>query len=121
MPGLPPAGGSLVLVDDEVALARAAHRAEPGVGDVLEGRPRGDSAIGVALLGIVDVAAGLADPALEGLCCAHALGVSVALLMRRRLPPGRVSGCAQTGRASCRGRRGSTTPARPRALARRPR
>jgi 8-oxo-dGTP pyrophosphatase MutT (NUDIX family) len=61
------AQGDLVLVEREVALARSAHRAEPGVGDVLERGPDGDAAVGVAFLGVIDVAAGLADPALEGL------------------------------------------------------
>ena len=54
----------LVLVGDEVPLARSAHRAEPGVGDVLESGPRWDPAVRVALLGVIDVAAGLADPLL---------------------------------------------------------
>src|ERR1700738_2117559 len=56
-----------VFVRDEVALARSADRTKPGVGDVLERCPARDAAVGIAVLGVVDVAAGLADPALEGL------------------------------------------------------
>ena len=51
----------LVLVRDEVALARAAHRAEPLARDVLEGGAGRDAAVGVAVLGVVDEPAGLAD------------------------------------------------------------
>src|ERR1700730_10324757 len=58
---------ALVLVQDEIALARSAHRTEPGVGNVLERGPGGDAAVRIAFLGVVDEAAGLADPALESL------------------------------------------------------
>lgn len=66
-----PVAQGLVLIRDEVPLACPAHWAEPGVRNVLEGRASGNAAIGVALVGIVDVAAGFADPALQGLGGAH--------------------------------------------------
>src|SRR3954454_19052137 len=56
----------LVLVRDEVLLPGPAHGAEPRVGDVVERRARRDAAAGVALDGVVDEAAGLADPELRG-------------------------------------------------------
>jgi hypothetical protein len=62
----------LVLVQSEVPLTRSAHRTEPRVGDVLEGRARWDAPVRVAFLRFIDVAAGLADPALQGLGSAHA-------------------------------------------------
>src|ERR1700744_1233619 len=49
-----------VLVRREVGLASAAHRTEPGVGDVLELGAGRDPAIGVALFGVVDEPARLA-------------------------------------------------------------
>ena len=54
-----------VLVGREVALARAAHRTEPRVRDVVEVRARRDAAVGVAVRGVVDESAGLADPLLS--------------------------------------------------------
>src|SRR3954469_17748428 len=48
----------------EILLPGAADRAHPVVGDVLEGRTRIQAAVGVALLGVVDKAARLADPLL---------------------------------------------------------
>src|SRR5271165_3010764 len=83
----------LVLIQGEVALAGPTHGAEPGVGNRLERRPRGDAPVGIAFLGVVDVAAGLADPALEGLRRAHPMAVSQSFLMRRRVSTGRVSRC----------------------------
>src|SRR5438876_6023802 len=56
----------LLLVEDEIALARSADRAEPGVGDVLEGGSRRDAAVRISFLGIVDEATGFTDPALKG-------------------------------------------------------
>src|SRR6185437_2679288 len=47
-------GGRLVLVGREVSLARAAHRTEPGLGDVLELGVRRDPAVRVTDLGVVD-------------------------------------------------------------------
>lgn len=44
----------LVLVGREVSLACAAHRTEPGLGDVLELGARRDPAVRVADLGLVD-------------------------------------------------------------------
>src|SRR6476661_4023533 len=83
--------GALLLVAGEVALARAAHRAEPGVGDVLEVRAGGDAAVRIAFVGVVDVAAGLADPALERLGGGHRPpGRLVVEVMRERLARGRV-------------------------------
>ena len=57
-------------VGREVGLARAADRAEPVVGDVLERRAGRDAAVGVALGGVVDEPAGLADPLLRQFCVA---------------------------------------------------
>src|SRR4051794_25103885 len=54
----------LVLVGDEVLLARAAHGAVPRVRDVVERGAGRDAAVGVALGRVVDEAAGLADPQL---------------------------------------------------------
>ena len=45
---------SLLLVRDEVLLARAAHGAEPVVGNALERRARVDAAVGVAFRRVVD-------------------------------------------------------------------
>src|SRR5207302_4482408 len=59
--------GRSVFVRDEIALARSAHGAEPGVGDVLERGPGRNAAVRITVVGVVDVAAGLADPALQGL------------------------------------------------------
>ena len=53
----------LLLVGDEVLLARAADRAEPVVGDLLERGAGRDAAVGIALGRVVDEAARLADPA----------------------------------------------------------
>src|SRR5688500_10690014 len=52
----------LALEGREIGLPRAADRAVPVLGDVLERRPRIDAAVGVALFGVVDETAGLADP-----------------------------------------------------------
>src|SRR3954447_18850582 len=51
-----------VLVEAEIGLAGPAHGAEPVVGDVVERRPRRDAAIGIAVGGVVDEPARLADP-----------------------------------------------------------
>ena len=51
------------LVGLEVFLASAADRAEPRVGDIPERRPGRDSAVGIALGGVIDVAARIAEPA----------------------------------------------------------
>ena len=51
----------------EIRLTGAADGAHPITRDVLEGRPRIDAAVRVTFVGVVDEAAGLADPALEGL------------------------------------------------------
>ena len=59
------------LVRLEVFLASAADRTEPVVGDLLERRPGRDAAVGVAHLGVVDEAAGDADPLLRGDGLAH--------------------------------------------------
>src|SRR4051794_6179459 len=64
-------GGRSVLVGHEVPLARAAHGTEPAVGDVVERGPGRDPAVGVAVGGVVDEAAGLADPLLHGGGLAH--------------------------------------------------
>src|SRR5437867_9713451 len=56
----------LVLVGLEVGLARAADRAEPVVGDVLECGSRRYPAVGIALVRVVDEAARGAD--VELLC-----------------------------------------------------
>ena len=58
-------GRELLLVGREVGLSGAADRAEPITGDVVEGRAGRDSAVGVALGGIVDEPARLADPLLD--------------------------------------------------------
>src|SRR6478735_9058874 len=55
-----------LVVGFEVALARAAHRAEPVVRDILERGARGDSAVGIAVRRVVDEPAGRADPRLRG-------------------------------------------------------
>ena len=55
-----------VLVEREVGLARAADGAEPVGGDVVEGGAGGDAAVRVALGGVVDEPARLADPLLNG-------------------------------------------------------
>ena len=60
----------------EVRLLGTADRAHPVVGDVLEGRPGRDAAVGVTLLRIVDESTQLAEPA-----CG----------LRRRLPSARRS------------------------------
>src|SRR5215210_6520529 len=62
----PPAAGASVLVEAEIGLACPAHGAEPVAGDVLERRPRRDAAVGIAVRGVVDEPAGLADPFLSG-------------------------------------------------------
>src|SRR3954454_20495976 len=59
-------GRELLLVGREVGLPGAAVRAEPITGNVVEGRAGRDSAVGVALSGIVDEPARLADPLLNG-------------------------------------------------------
>ena len=46
--------GELVLEGGEVLLSRAAHRAEPGLGDVLERGAGRDPSVGVAIGGVVD-------------------------------------------------------------------
>src|SRR3954469_11814103 len=79
----------LVLVGDEVLLACAADGAVPSVGDVVEGRPRGDAAVGVALRGVVDEPAGLADPPGHGRARAAHVRASVRNRLGGRL--GRVS------------------------------
>ena len=56
----------LVLVGHEVRLAGAAHGAVPVARDVGERRARRDAAVGVALGGVVDEPARLADPQLDG-------------------------------------------------------
>src|SRR5207248_1547642 len=94
----------LVLVEREVALARTAHRTEPGVGDLLERRAGGDAAVGVAVLGVVDVAAGLADPALEGLRGrAHSRLPWLVSLMCEEYRQGRVSRCQRASGTSAPG------------------
>src|SRR5919199_5290744 len=50
----------------EVGLARAADRAVPVVGDVLEARARRNPAVRIPLRGVVDEPARLADPLLRG-------------------------------------------------------
>src|SRR5215216_921938 len=55
----------------KVLLSRPADRANPVVGNLIEGRTAGDSPVGVALLGVVDEPAGRAEPFLGlglGLC-----------------------------------------------------
>ena len=54
-----------VAVGDEVRLARAADRAEPVLGHVLERRSGRDPAVGIPDLGVVDHPAALAHPLLE--------------------------------------------------------
>src|ERR1700722_2951989 len=61
-----------ILVEGEVPLTGSAHWTEPRIGDVLKGGAGGDAPVGGALLRVIDIAAGLADPALQGLGCAHA-------------------------------------------------
>src|SRR5215204_2100197 len=56
----------LALVGLEVALARAADRAEPVVRDVAEGGARRDPAVGIALGRVVDEPARGADEELLG-------------------------------------------------------
>src|SRR5215217_152258 len=56
---------ALLVEQREVRLARAADGAEPVARDVLEGRSGRDATVGVALGGVVDEAAGLADPLLR--------------------------------------------------------
>ncbi len=90
------ASGS-ALVGREVALPGAADGAEPVVRDVLERGARGDAPVGVALGGVVDESAGLADPHLLSDGLAHAAAKV------NRVPP-----CAQTVPAPAR----SSTPAR---------
>src|SRR3954454_5526419 len=63
--GESPTPAGLVLVELEVGLAGAAHGAEPVVGDVLEGGAGRDAAVRVAVGGVVDEPAGLADPLLR--------------------------------------------------------
>ena len=64
LPSFPPKEMTfvLVLVGNEVLLARAADRAEPIVGDLLEPRARRDAPVGVSLGRVVDEPARLADP-----------------------------------------------------------
>ena len=68
-----PRGGGLTLVQLEVALARAAHRTEPVVRDVVERRSRRNASVGIPLGGVVDEAARRADP----LLCGHGLAQGV--------------------------------------------
>src|SRR4051812_46699322 len=55
----------------EVLFPRAAHGAHPVVGDLLERRTRRDAPVRVALVGVVDESARLADPLLLGGDLAH--------------------------------------------------
>jgi hypothetical protein len=63
--------GVLALVLLEVLLPSAADRAEPVVRDVLERGSGRDAAVGIALRGVIDEAAGGADPLLGGQRLAH--------------------------------------------------
>src|SRR5215210_480358 len=62
-----------VLVGAEIGLAGPADGAEPVVGDLLERRPRRDAAVWIAVGGVVDEPARLADPLLGGTRRGHAL------------------------------------------------
>ena len=78
----------LVLVRSEVALSGAAHGTEPGVGDVVEGRARRDAPVGVSVGGVVDEAAGIADPLLRGCRLAHGPKGTFHTVEIDRPPPG---------------------------------
>src|SRR5690625_3729695 len=62
---------SVLVVGFVVRLRGAADRAHPAVRDVLEGGARWNTALGVALRRVVDVAAGDTDPLLGGDCLGH--------------------------------------------------
>src|SRR3954447_9665169 len=96
------AGGS-VLVDAEIDLAGPANRAEPVIGDVLERRPRRDAAVGIAVGGVVDEPARLADPLLGGTRRGHALIVGSPAHGGRPARPRR-GAQSRSGHAPARGR-----------------
>src|SRR4051794_22757869 len=101
--GSPRRRGGSVLEEAEIGLAGPADGAEPVIGDVLERRPRRDAAVGIAVGGVIDEPARLADPLLGGTRRGHALIVGSPAHGGRPARPRR-GAQPRGGHASARGR-----------------